>query len=513
MTVPAEEVRFGTAGIRGPVGEGPGLLGATTVRSLALAVATWLGGRRPGSEPWVLVGGDARRRSAEFVELAAETLAAAGCRVGVLRAPSPTPVLAVATRALSADAGLMVTASHNPATDNGVKVYADDGVLVSDHDAATIARLMAEEPTDGVRRGPGPRAAAVRAVEADARRAYVGHLAGLHRPRPCAMHVAATALHGTGGELLSVVLPRFLPGAELSPVPSQWDPDPDFPTAPSPNPELPGVLDALVDRSVEVGADVGVALDPDADRLAVVLPRRGGVRPLTGDELGALLCVDLLDDARAVPQRFVASTLVSSRLVRSICTARGVRHVETPTGFKHLARHGVDHPDEHQVLAYEEAMGYAVGPTTRDKDGISAAVAAVRAVEGLHRRGLDVDDLLDDLARRHGAHVTRNGVARGADALALAGRAEELAARPPARIAGRRVVEVDTPATSTTRVLLEDGTRAVVRPSGTEPVAKYYVEAVEPVGPGGDVDAARSRAAGRAAAVVAELTGSDGEGT
>jgi phosphomannomutase len=253
------------------------------------------------------------------------------------------------------------------------------------------------------------------------------------------------------------------------------------PPVASPNPEEHGALDHLLALASEIGADVAVALDPDADRLAVALPRRtGGTtawQQLTGDEVGALLAADLLDATAAVStpaDRLLVTTVVSSRLVPAMALAAGVHHEVTLTGFKWLCRPAMDHPELRQLLAYEEALGYAVGAEARDKDGITAAVAVLCALDSWRRAGRSPWDVLDDLART-------------------------------ASVGGVQIVSVDHPTPDITRMELVDRTRVILRPSGTEPKLKYYVEAVEPVPVDGDVRVARDAAGMRAEHIAGEL--------
>ncbi|MDQ2679263.1 MAG: phospho-sugar mutase, partial [Actinomycetota bacterium] len=400
---------------------------------------------------------------------------------------------------LGAAAGLMITASHNPATDNGMKVYWSDGAqIVAPLDAAIEARIaVGEVPPAG---DPSPTTIDLGSVASGGPTidAYVHAVATTRRPLrpPRPLRTVYTALHGVGAELFERVTTAA--GVVSDAVASQRDPDPDFPTVTSPNPEEAGTLDELFAEANRRDADLAIALDPDADRLALGVPTDQGWRQLNGDETGALLAHHLLDLTDGTADRFVASTVVSSRLVARMCAASGVRHVETLTGFKWLSRPGLAHPAWHQVLLYEEALGYAVGPHDRDKDGIAAACCAVDAVGTLRDQGLSVVDLLDDLARRHGAFVTRNGSVRLVPGTP--------AADPvvPASLGGVPVVRDDRPVPDVHRWLLEDDTRVIVRPSGTEPKLKYYCEAVVPVGDG-DVSTARATAAERLDAVLEEL--------
>jgi phosphomannomutase len=272
----------------------------------------------------------------------------------------------------------------------------------------------------------------------------------------------------------------------------------------------------VVDLADQLDADVALALDPDADRLAIALPDADrSWRVLSGDELGALLAAHLLSVTHG-PDRLIASTVVSSRLVPAMCRAAGIHHVETLTGFKWLCRPGLSHPQWHQLLLYEEALGYAVGPDVRDKDGITAALVALDGIARWRSEGRSAWEVLDGLARRHGAHVTRNGSIRRAspgdeDDGSRDAMVARLRARQAAGLGGAVVVEADRPAPDVVRWHLAEGTRVLVRPSGTEPKVKYYVEAIEPVaGTGTDTDTgaiadARATATARADLVVADL--------
>jgi phosphomannomutase len=297
-------------------------------------------------------------------------------------------------------------------------------------------------------------------------------------------------------------------GIELHHVAAQRDPDPDFPTVADPNPEHADTLAALLELAEAVDADVALALDPDADRLAVALPRPDGRWcPLGGDRTGAFLAADLLAHSASGPTdppRLIATTLVSSRLVPAMCAASGVHHVETLTGFKWLCRPGLAHPEWHQLLLYEEALGYAVGPDARDKDGITAALAVLVAVGAQRLAGRSVWDVLDDLALAHGAHVQRNGsVRRRGDAEHVDVLLDRLATTT---LGGIAVRGLDRPTRDIVRMELEDRTRVIVRPSGTEPKVKHYVEAIETVeASDGGPAAARARATARLAPVVDEL--------
>lgn len=505
------ELTFGTAGLRAPMGPGPNRMNAVVVARAATGFGRHLLAAR-GAAPLVVVGHDARHHSAEFARVASYRLEAVGVRVEQFDAAVPTPLAAFAVRAREADGALVVTASHNPATDNGLKVYAADGAQITsptDRQIAEEIRQVAlavdlDEPgapvpveLGGPRSDRSPLPEYLRA----ARRTTGGR-------RWAPLRVAATSLHGVGADLLDRAV-GAMAGIELHHVDAQRDPNPDFPTVSDPNPEHPATLAALLELADRIDADVALALDPDADRLAVALPGPdGGWRPLSGDQTGAVLAADLLahtPSGPTDPPRLIATTIVSSRLVPAMCATAGVHHVETLTGFKWLCRPGLAHPQWRQVLLYEEALGYAVGADARDKDGITAAMALLVAVGSQHLAGRSAWEVLDDLAVAHGAHVQRNGSVRRRGA---GERVDELLDRLAATtsLGGIAVRNLDRPAQDIVRMELEDRTRVIVRPSGTEPKVKHYVEAIETVAPAGDDPAAaRSRADDRLEPVVDEL--------
>jgi len=479
-------LRFGTAGLRGPVRAGPNGMNRVVVRRTAAGLAAWLA---PGGPQRVVIGYDARRKSAQFAADSAAVLAGAGHTALLLPEPLPTPVLAFAVRHLSCAVGVMVTASHNPAADNGYKVYlADGGQLAPPVDAEIEAAIAAVGPL-----GEVPLSHRYDVLGPQVLAAYLDGVAALDLPPERDLRLAYTPLHGVGGQVAAAAL-RRAGFPEPAVVAEQAEPDPTFPTVAFPNPEEPGAMDLALALADRCGADLVLAHDPDADRLAVACAGR----MLHGDEVGALLADALL--RRGVRGTF-ATTIVSSSLLRSLCAAYGVGYAETLTGFKWLVRAAPD-----LVFAYEEALGYAVAPhLVRDKDGISAAlVMAARAAE-LRAQGRTVLDRLDELAERYGVHATDQISLRVEDLGVISAAMRHLRASPPAELTGRAVSEVhDRLPEADVVTLRAEQLRVVVRPSGTEPKLKAYLEVVEPVGPGG-VAAARARAAGRLAGLRAEV--------
>ncbi|MBU9763945.1 phospho-sugar mutase [Mycobacterium sp. TNTM28] len=483
---------FGTAGLRGPLRGGPDAMNLAVVMRAAWALAQVLKDRCLGGSH-VVVGRDARHRSDEFALAAAEVLAAEGFDVLLMLAAVPTPVIAYTVRHLPAAAGIQITASHNPPTDNGFKVFLDGGMQIVSPSDSEIEAAMARAPyADEI-----PRAA----VEVGGLRQIHGYVERAARVRRStgSVRVALTPLHGVGGEyaLDALALAGF---DDVHVVEDQFTPDPDFPTVSFPNPEEPGAVDALLSLAAAVDAEVAVALDPDADRCAVCVPSPDGWRMLSGDETGWLLGDYILSQLEPGPvseAALVASTVVSSRMLAAIAAAHDAQHAETLTGFKWLAR--AQRPGNTLVYAYEEAIGYCVDPAAvRDKDGISAAILVCDLVAALRDQGRTLLDALDALARTHGVHVT-GAVSRVVDDAETA--MMRLRATPPRELAGFSVgVEdlLDRRGQQRTDALVftgdEGGTsiRVVVRPSGTEPKLKSYTEVR--CAPTDDLDTARAHA-------------------
>lgn len=511
-------LRFGTAGLRGAVAAGPNRMNRAVVRTATAALAAWLSDHSPTSRSdGVVIGCDARHGSASFADEVARVLVGAGFRVHLLEPERPTPLLAFAVRHLGAAAGVMITASHNPPADNGYKLYLADGAqIVPPVDAEIEALMDAVGPLSGVATGV-PAGPLVTRYGPEVANAY---LAALARESPASagsesLRIVYTPLHGVALGLFEAALDRagFPPPVVVA---AQAEPDPDFPTVAFPNPEVPGALDLALAEARRGDADVVLANDPDGDRLAVAVPdagAEGGWRSLTGDQVGGLLADYLLvrsaEDADA-GSRLVATTIVSSTLLSKIAAAAGVHYTVTLTGFKWIVRACDTVPGSRFVFGYEEALGYAVGTVVRDKDGLGAALAFLGLLTDARARGLGPLDLLDALDARHGVHLTSQLSFR-ADApdLSMARLRED----PPAEIAGRGVVESVDLATPLDGIASElppadvliyrlNGARIVVRPSGTEPVLKVYVEVVEELS-AGDVaagpaalDEARGRAGG-----------------
>jgi phosphomannomutase len=493
----AQPLTFGTAGLRGPLRGGPNGMNLAVVLRTTWAVAKVLKDRRLGGSH-VIVGRDARHGSEEFALAAAEVLAAQGFPAALMFAAVPTPVVAFAVRHSGAAAAIQITASHNPPSDNGYKVYFEGGFPIVPPSDQEIERAVAEAPyADEI---PRQR---VEATGVDLVQRYVDRAAHVRHTHG-SVRVAFTPLHGVGGEFALDALVRA-GFSDVHVVESQFAPDPDFPTVSFPNPEEPGAADALLQLAADVDAEIAIALDPDADRCAIGVPTPAGWRMLSGDETGWLLGDYILSQLEPGPvseATLVASSVVSSRMLAAIAKEHGAQHAETLTGFKWLSRADDGRPGCTLVYAYEEAIGHCVDPgAVRDKDGISAAVLACDLVVALRDQGHTVLDALDELAGRHGVHTTTAVSRRVADADDAEAAMARLRATPPDRLARFEVKVTDLlleRGQRRTDALVffggddDDWVRMVVRPSGTEPKLKSYIEVR--CANVGDLEATRAKA-------------------
>jgi phosphomannomutase len=473
-------LEFGTAGLRGALGAGPNRMNRAVVRVATAGLARWL--HHAGTaERGVVIGYDHRHGSEAFANGTAGVLAAAGIPVRLATRPWPTPVTAHAVCDRGAAAGVMVTASHNPAPDNGYKVYDGTGSqIIPPTDAEIMAGIRSAGPANAIE--CDETSALIEPLGDDAVRAYLDVAATVVGVGPRALRVVYTPVHGVGLDVFRSLWERV--GFEpASVVEQQAKPDPDFPTAPFPNPEEPGVLDLALDLADRTGADLVIANDPDADRLAVAIPTPqtspGRWRVLTGDEIGALLGSHMLATT-AGDDRVVARSVVSSRLLDRIAAEAGVPARATLTGFKWISRAG-DADGRRLVFGYEEALGYGVSPSVRDKDGLTAAIA----IADLAARGSLADEL-DRLAVAHGLHATAQWSMRFTSTAGAAEFTASVRAQPPVELAGVRVQRVvdhldgadGLPPADLLAFELADGSRVLVRPSGTEPKVKCYFEVV-----------------------------------
>jgi phosphomannomutase len=473
-------LQFGTAGLRGPNGPGPSCMNRAVVGRTAAGIAQYMKKRVLTR---VVIGRDARHGSYEYAMESAEIFSGAGCEVFILPKALPTPVLAYATKALRADIGIMVTASHNPPADNGYKVYVGPTA-----DGVSYACSQIINPTDGfiadeiaaiTKLSTQPRGTQWEVVEERVIDEYISRTATLGK-KPGALRIVYTAMHGVGTATISEVFKKAgFPDLIL--VREQAEPDPDFPTVAFPNPEEPGAIDLALATARSQNADLVIANDPDADRCAAAIKDRDGQwRMLRGDELGVIFGEWI---ARSAPTGTFGNSIVSSSILKKISAHYGIDFREVLTGFKWLAK------IENLSFGYEEAIGYAVdSQTVNDKDGISAAIFLAQIATTLAEDGRDLNDLLDEVWARHGFHGTEQISIRVSDMKAITVLLAGLRNNPPQIIAGRAVESIDDlaaprdglPPTDGLRIWLSGGVRIIIRPSGTEAKLKCYVEVITP---------------------------------
>ncbi|MCB9679426.1 MAG: phospho-sugar mutase [Alphaproteobacteria bacterium] len=504
-----DRLEFGTAGLRGPIGPGPGGMNRALVRRVSAGLAAYV--KRHAPHGTVVIGYDGRRKSDVFAADTAAVLAGAGLRVVLFDTVCPTPVLAHAVTFLGAAAGVMVTASHNPPQDNGYKVYWANGAqIVPPHDEGISLEIDRVRTLNDVNVPPVDALRAegrIRSVPPEVGEDYLKRVLALRvhagAERRARLKIVYTAMHGVG----TATLQKVLGAAGYRPilVASQAEPDGEFPTVRFPNPEEPGALDLAIEKARSAKADLIIANDPDADRLAVVVPEGKGWRPLTGNQVGCLLAEDLLANGPSGGDRLVATTIVSSTMLARIAEAHGAAYAECLTGFKWIANAAIpfDQGGGRFVLGYEEALGYSAGDVVRDKDGISAALLFCDLAAKWKNDGKSVLDALDALYRKYGLHASRQVSVKHAgpggkeriDTI-MAGlrsdRIDSIAGAAVLRItdveAGRtedlltgRSTPVPLPKSNVLAWHLNEGSRILARPSGTEPKIKFYFEVVEPL--------------------------------
>jgi phosphomannomutase len=471
-------LEFGTAGLRGPLGPGPSCMNQAVVGKTAAGIVAYMKERLLTS---VVIGRDARHGSEVFENISAEIFSGAGLKVSVLPRPLPTPVLAFAVNELGADVGVMVTASHNPRSDNGYKVYLGgtvDGVtyrgsqIISPADKQISAHIQSIESLKSM-----PRGSSWQILDEDIVEKYVERTKVL-APRPAELKIVYTAMHGVGTKTLQRVFHRAgFPSLIL--VQSQAQPDPDFPTLPFPNPEEPGALDLALESAKAFDADLVIANDPDADRCSVAIKERDLTwRALRGDEIGAILGEVIAKNAQSGT---LANSIVSSSILSKIAAHHQLNFEETLTGFKYIAK------IPNLIFGYEEAIGFCVdSQTVNDKDGVSAALLMAQIATDLKSEGKTLNDLLDEIWETYGFHATEQISIRVSDLALISTLMNKLRTQTITEIAGFKVLSKDDlakptnslPATDGLRFNLEKRIRIIIRPSGTEPKIKCYIEVV-----------------------------------
>ncbi len=505
-------LEFGTAGLRGVLGGGTNRMNRAVVRRTTAGLARYLKQHAPEvAKKGVVIGRDGRLLSDEFAQDAAGVLAAEGIPALYFPGVAPTPLTAFALTHLGASAAVMVTASHNPPEYNGYKVYWSNGAqIVPPHDTGIAKAIDLVEAAKDVK--VMPKAEAVqkglwRDLGPEVERAYVDAILALRPTKQVAgLKLVYTAMHGVGGKLALQAL-REAGFTDVHPVKEQQEPDGRFPTVRFPNPEEPGAMDLSTALAKATAADVVLANDPDADRLAVMArDASGGLKMLTGNETGVLLGHFLLDHVK-VTNPLVVTTIVSSAQLKAIAQAKGARYEETLTGFKWIGNRALELLPQgiHFVMGYEEALGYTVGTVARDKDGIGTALVVADMAAWCKARGTTLFGYLEEVQRAHGLFVAKqyNATLPGADgAAAIQKVMAAFRGAPPSRIGAHAVVATldyqmqvrDLPRSNVIAYELDGGGRVTLRPSGTEPKIKFYFELKEAVGAGEAMPEARARA-------------------
>ena len=478
-------LKFGTAGLRGTLGAGPNKMNTITVKRLAYGLSKYL---KPKSK--VVVGYDARHKSQIFAKDICDVLNASGISTQIFPKPIPTPVLAFSVRNLKTDLGIMVTASHNPASDNGCKIFLNDGAQLRSpidqeiDDLIELAPLLPEEVSEE---------SLTTILDQSIWQNYCDSVASTTDRESSDIQIAYSPLHGVAWETIKSVFANAKAG-HLIPVPRQMDPDPDFPTTPFPNPEEEGVMDQLIELASSCKADIAIANDPDGDRLAAAIPTsNNGWRVLSGDEIGALLFSQIVQKTNG-NNRKVVSTLVSSSLVSKIALANGIRHEETLTGFKWIMQEAYKSISEIPIFCYEEALGYAVTEIVRDKDGISAALLLAEIAFDCKKEGTSLEQKLEGISAEYGHHSVKTIRVRfesNQPTAYLNAIMQGLRNKPPTELTVGKIVRVTDymkddihsklPADNLIRFETDQGVRILIRPSGTEPMIKIYMEKVTDV--------------------------------
>jgi phosphomannomutase len=469
-------LQFGTAGLRGVLGPGPSCMNRAVVSRTATGIAAYM---KKNNLKSVVIGRDARHGSLEFAQDSAEIFSGAGIKTFVLPRELPTPVLAFAVNKLKVDVGIMVTASHNPATDNGYKVYFGGTVKGINFNGSQIISPIDSDISHEISKVDltPPRLNHFKIVGEDLIEDYIQATASLVS-KSNNLKIVYTPLHGVGGEVFLKVLnaAKFL---EPTVVNEQFKPDPDFPTTKFPNPEESGVMDLAIEYAKKIKADLVIANDPDADRCAVsVKDASGSWRILRGDEIGVALGAYLIEKG-SVKNGAIANSLVSSALLGKIAASKNIRFSETLTGFKWISKVA------NLEYGYEEALGYCIDPkTVNDKDGISASILVAELANKLNDNGKTLEDYLLEIGNKFGFHITDQISIRVSEIGKSKELMDQILSNPPKEILGCNLESIENLSeqkdlnTPGIRLKYSGGIRVIIRPSGTEPKLKCYIEVV-----------------------------------
>ena len=505
---------FGTAGLRGIMALGPGCMNVFTVAQATQGLASLIC-RENGQQRGVAVAYDTRNHSAEFARIAACVLAANGVHVYLFDGPRPTPELSFAIRELSCQAGINITASHNPKEYNGYKAYWEDGAqLPPDHAAAVSAEIAQIEMFEGPLLADYEEALAdgrIRLLSDDMDERYLAAVKStaispeVVREVANELKIVYTPLHGTGRILVPRII-RELGLSNLYTVEEQMIPDGNFPTVAKPNPEIPEAFSLGIALAEQVSSDLVIATDPDADRVGVMSrDENGEFVCITGNQMGALLLDYVISARRATGKMpalpYAVKTIVSTELAKRICEVQGVKLYDVLTGFKFIGEVIKNHEEGGEegefIMGFEESYGYLFGGYARDKDAVSATMLICEMTAYYKKRGMTLSNALADLFARYGYYrdLTHDIYMEGLDGIERRRRMmAKLRENMPKTLGGYAVVRVgdylsgkitdlasgavcDTglPKSDVLSFETEAGDKILVRPSGTEPKVKIYI--------------------------------------
>lgn len=504
------DLAFGTGGLRGVIGAGTNRMNIYTVRKATQGLANYV--KEAFSEPSVAISYDSRIKSTDFAKAAAEVLAANGVKVHIYTELKPTPMLSFAVRALHCSAGIMVTASHNPAKYNGYKAYGSDGCQMTiDAADAVLAKINALDIFNDVKHMPFDEALAAGMIS------YIGDdviedyfrnvLAQGINTDLCAksgLKIVYTPLNGTGNKPVRTILNR-IGIQEVTVVKEQENPDGNFTTCPYPNPEIREALQLGLQYCDQVKPDLLLATDPDADRVGIAVPDgKGGYALFSGNEVGALLleyiCEQRIQKGTMPKHPVAVKTIVTTDIVEAICKAYGVELIEVLTGFKFIGEQigflEEKGEEDRYIFGFEESYGYLAGSYVRDKDAVVASMLICEMAAYYRTKGISMMQARENLYQKYGVYVHaqhsftfegESGMIRMQNIM------EHLRTNRPEQIDNLKVIQfadyekqvsidlttgtetaITLPKSNVLSFTLEQGAKVIIRPSGTEPKIKAY---------------------------------------
>ncbi|MDE6401214.1 MAG: phospho-sugar mutase, partial [Clostridiales bacterium] len=488
-----KDLEFGTAGLRGILGAGTNRLNIYTIGKVTKGLAMYLLAHKKSGIK-VAVSYDSRNCSEEFARYAAAVLAACGIKAYITDKLQPTPYLSYMVRSLKCDAGVMITASHNPAKFNGYKVYGADGCQVTDNAAEEIFGFIQNTDTFSVKPADFDSAVADGTIVfSDVTRAYLDEVYKRSVGSARDVAIVYTPLNGTGTSIVPQMF-RERGFDKVTVVPEQALPAGNLPTTPYPNPEKAEALKLAIDLAKKTGADVVIGTDPDADRIGAAVKTGDGYRLISGNEMGVLLIDYIFSHSKALPKKpVVVKTIVTTDLAARVAESYGAEVREVLTGFKYIGevikKLEAKGEGDRFVFGYEESYGYLSGSYVRDKDAVVASMLVAEMTADYLKEGKTLADVLDGIYAKYGKYYHRT-VSFTYEGAAGAQKMSEVLSGvrndPPAAIDGSKVAEsvdyltqdkFDLPKSNVLSFKAEDGSKLIVRPSGTEPLIKVYITA------------------------------------